>query len=103
MTIPFPIAETVALLAPEAFHKGLLVLTEVADVVPELVRGDQLRLSQVLTNLIGNAIKFTEQGTVNAGLIRVNMPLSKCLQPWARLVSAGITFSTRYIGNFAGR
>jgi two-component system, cell cycle sensor histidine kinase and response regulator CckA len=58
------IAETVELLTPEAVRKGLQVLTEVTDDVPELVRGDQLRLSQVFTNLIGNAIKFTQQGTV---------------------------------------
>ena len=62
------VAETVELLTPEAVRKGLQVLTEVADDVPELVNGDPVRLCQVLTNLIGNAIKFTAQGTV---IIRV--------------------------------
>jgi|GEM_PF-2832844 len=36
--------------------------------VPEWVCGDQVRLSQIMINLIGNSIKFTEQGSINVGI-----------------------------------
>jgi two-component system sensor histidine kinase/response regulator len=42
----------------------LELLCEVAAEVPEVVRGDSTRLRQVITNLVGNAIKFTDQGEV---------------------------------------
>src|SRR5277367_948263 len=55
---------TLKTLALRADEKGLELLCEVAPEVPEIVRGDSSRLRQILVNLIGNAIKFTDVGEV---------------------------------------
>lgn len=58
------VADVAGILVAEARRKKLNFVLSVADNVPETVIGDQLRLRQVLTNLVGNAVKFTELGKV---------------------------------------
>lgn len=73
-------------LAVQAQEKGLELLFSVGRNVPETVKGDPARLRQIIVNLVGNAVKFTEKGEV---LVRVEVE-SAYRNPDAKLSDTGV-------------
>jgi PAS domain S-box-containing protein len=58
------IEDSMRVLAPRAYQKGLELACDIQSDVPDALMGDPLRLRQIVVNLVGNAIKFTDQGEV---------------------------------------
>jgi two-component system sensor histidine kinase BarA len=70
--IPFEfqenLEEVVDLLATSAHEKGLEITLKIDPKIPAGVVGDPLRIQQILTNLVGNSIKFTERGNIDISI-----------------------------------
>lgn len=70
--IPFEfqevLEEVVNLQATSAHEKGLEITLKIDPKIPRGVVGDPLRIQQVLTNLVGNSIKFTERGNIDVSV-----------------------------------
>jgi signal transduction histidine kinase len=64
------LSEVTKLFLPQARGKRIELTCSVADDVPATVRGDSGRIRQILTNLVGNSVKFTEQGEVAVKVTR---------------------------------
>ena len=62
------VADVVSLLRPRAVEKQLRLDVRLRGAIPEMIRSDPTRMNQILVNLVGNAIKFTEHGGVTLRL-----------------------------------
>jgi signal transduction histidine kinase/CheY-like chemotaxis protein len=116
-----PLVEGIAeLLATRAHAKGIEIATAIAADVPHQIRADGMRLRQVLTNLVGNAVKFTEEGgvLVSASISRdalagpllllsvrdtgIGVPAGKAAQIFEDFVQADSSHARRFEGTGLG-
>jgi two-component system, sensor histidine kinase and response regulator len=88
------IDQVVSIAQLKAEEKGLTLEVTIDPLLPPILVGDPLRLSQVLLNLIGNAIKFTEHGGVSLQLLRQN----SSNQITFRVIDSGIGMSAEQLG-----
>jgi len=67
-SIPFSLREavedTLVLLAPSAHKKNIELSINISNAIPDSLLGDAMRIKQIMSNLVSNAIKFTQQGSV---------------------------------------
>lgn len=68
VSLPALFEETISLMKTRAEEKEISLTSHFSQYVPKAVRVDPVRLRQVMINLIGNAVKFTDQGSVNVSL-----------------------------------
>jgi two-component system, sensor histidine kinase and response regulator len=122
--VPFAVRDTiedsVKLLAPRADQKGLELSCRIAPDVPATLAGDPGRLRQILLNLVGNAVKFTDAGEVGVDvtvaergddevLLRftvrdtgIGVPLDKRWEIFGAFVQADASTTRRYGGTGLG-
>jgi PAS domain S-box-containing protein len=90
------IDEVVSMMKLRAAAKGLPLILEFAGRIPQTIRTDPIRLRQILVNLIGNAVKFTEEGHVHVvvGVVENEQgePLLEC-----KIADTGIGISREQI------
>ena len=114
------IEDLVRLLTPRVEQKGLALYWNLSTEIPPVLRGDPGRLRQILTNLLGNAIKFTETGTVTLNIdlqeqqkdgplihfrvedSGIGIPDEKLKQIFSPFVQADTTTTRRYGGTGLG-
>jgi two-component system, sensor histidine kinase and response regulator len=83
------VEQVLDLLAPNAHQKGLELVCDLHRALPRLVRGDPARFSEVVLNLVSNAIKFTDRGHV---LVRLSVVKGEGPKSYVRLavIDSGI-------------
>ena len=87
------VLEAARVLAVSAHKKGLELLVNVAPDVPARLMGDPTRLRQIIINLIGNAVKFTEQGDVAVEVAIESQSAGSCFLKFSvRDTGVGVPF-----------
>ena len=105
------LTEVIELFESQAIAKGISLRAEIAPSVPETIDGDSTRLRQILVNLIGNAVKFTDAGhvTISVAVLRsskrgrtrgfcvedtgIGIPaeeLDRLFEPWRQVSGTGL-------------
>ncbi len=86
------IGDSLKSLSPKAFQKNIELVQWVDEDLPEIFLGDPGRIRQVVVNLVGNAIKFTENGDVVVRVLKDSQPSTEPerLRVWFQVIDTGI-------------
>ncbi|MGH2687199.1 MAG: ATP-binding protein, partial [Actinomycetota bacterium] len=92
LTVQAVVEEVAEMLAPRAHEKGIELTTLVDPALGTVLRGDPGRLRQILLNLVGNAVKFTESGevAVRAWMSGANQPAPGSVEVCFEVADTGI-------------
>ncbi len=91
------VTEIVSLMGHKATEKGLVIETRMDPNLPEQISGDALRIRQILLNLLGNAIKFTQQGRITIEIDQLSQdPAGVTLQ--IRVSDTGVGMTPEEVG-----
>ncbi|HVI52019.1 MAG TPA: response regulator [Candidatus Sulfotelmatobacter sp.] len=93
--LPLLIEGVASLMRARAEEKGIALRTTISALAPNYLRGDPVRLRQVLLNLLGNAIKFTERGGVD---LRVDVERQMAGESRATAITMRFTVNDTGIG-----
>jgi len=91
------IFDIVELFNAAAKQKGVKINIVIDSLVPMNLIGDSMRLRQILSNLVGNAVKFTEKGTISVEVMLVKSN-EKCIELQFSVVDTGIGIAADKIG-----
>ena len=87
-----------SMIALKAQEKGLEIIYDIDNSVPAIIKGDPLRLGQVIINLMNNAVKFTNKGEITLKARMSPLPKNKKLLIF-EIIDTGIGITKEQIGN----
>ena len=86
------------LVGDKAAEKDLEVVTRIDPALPQMIRGDRMRLGQILLNFVNNAIKFTENGSVTLRARRIPSPDTMTVRIRFEVSDTGIGMTQEQVG-----
>lgn len=92
------VEKAIQLLSVKAFEKNIELICQISSDLPDIFTGDQIRLRQVLINLLGNAIKFTHKGEIIVSVNRLQT-LGKAIEIEFSVEDTGIGIAKENIEN----